>query len=261
MNEQEVFQFLDKSLVQYFEKPIPKPKKLIWKKIYRKKIEKTDEDLVSLSLNPEKILVRSQYFLQGFEGAMSDCFARKKVFLKLLEAANLLPAGYKLIILDAWRSVDLQRDLFNKFKQELKKKYPNKSEHELIKLVKEFVSLPSEDPDKPSPHNTGGSVDVTVANDKGQMLEMGTKFDDTSIKSYTRYYEKLADNEFDQETYIILKNRRLLYNVMTEVGFTNYPQEWWHYDYGNQLWAWFSNSSRAFYGKIKPSFRWELTGN
>jgi D-alanyl-D-alanine dipeptidase len=24
---------------------------------------------------------------------------------------------------------------------------------------------------------------------------------------------------------------------MHELGFTNYPEEWWHFDYGNQFYA------------------------
>jgi hypothetical protein len=33
------------------------------------------------------------------------------------------------------------------------------------------------------------------------------------------------------------KNRRLLYHAMKKAGFTNYPSEWWHYDYGDTFWG------------------------
>lgn len=42
-------------------------------------------------------------------------------------------------------------------------------------------------------------------------------------------------------------NRRLLYTVMVEAGFTNYPLEWWHYDYGDQFWGHLSKRD-AIYG-------------
>jgi D-alanyl-D-alanine dipeptidase len=34
-----------------------------------------------------------------------------------------------------------------------------------------------------------------------------------------------------------LLNRRLLYWTMREAGFTNYPYEYWHYDYGDQMYV------------------------
>jgi len=36
---------------------------------------------------------------------------------------------------------------------------------------------------------------------------------------------------------------------MTSAGFTNYPEEWWHFDFGNSFWR--------FYGLLKdgPVFR------
>ena len=32
-------------------------------------------------------------------------------------------------------------------------------------------------------------------------------------------------------------NRRILFNLMIEQGFTNHPLEWWHYNFGNHPWA------------------------
>jgi D-alanyl-D-alanine dipeptidase len=43
---------------------------------------------------------------------------------------------------------------------------------------------------------------------------------------------------------------------MTSVGFTNYVDEWWHFDFGDQNWAWMSGSDHAIHGKIAPSFPW-----
>ncbi len=36
---------------------------------------------------------------------------------------------------------------------------------------------------------------------------------------------------------------------MIEKGFTNYPMEWWHYDYGNQFWAKIKGVN-AIYGRV-----------
>ena len=48
-------------------------------------------------------------------------------------------------------------------------------------------------------------------------------------------------------------NRRMLYWLMIEAGFTNHPDEWWHYSYGDQMWAKLSNKPAAFYGAAEPA--------
>jgi zinc D-Ala-D-Ala dipeptidase len=136
-----------------------------------------------------------------------------------------------------------------------------------------FVSIPSTDPTRPSPHNTGASVDLTIVKFSEQAweelqalqnalssenwetvykaemrkwqiliesaapLNMGTAFDEVSPATLTRYYEeKVAKGEAlsprDQEA---LNNRRMFIDVMTKAGFSNYHEEWWHFDFGNQF--------------------------
>lgn len=241
------------------ERSIPKQeKKWLWKEIRSIKIKECGEKLVPLSLYPKRILVRSQYFLQGIEYALVECFAREGVLKRLIESSKMLPKGFKLVIFDVWRPVELQRTLFNKYKEEVKKEMPNKSDEEITKLALRFVALPSEDPNKPSPHNTGGAVDLIIADSEGRYLNMGTEFDETTEKSKTTHYEELFERSksLTKEEKEILKNRRFLYNIMTKVGFTNYPEEWWHFDYGNQNWAWIKGESYAIYGKAKPYLRW-----
>ncbi|MBU0612709.1 D-alanyl-D-alanine dipeptidase, partial [Patescibacteria group bacterium] len=47
-------------------------------------------------------------------------------------------------------------------------------------------------------------------------------------------------------------NRVLLRNAMVKAGFRQDKDEWWHYDYGNQIWALELNKSFAFYGEASP---------
>ena len=42
---------------------------------------------------------------------------------------------------------------------------------------------------------------------------------------------------FESEECQARDNRRILYNAMLNVGFTNYPSEWWHYDFGDLFWG------------------------
>ena len=71
---------------------------------------------------------------------------------------------------------------------------------------------------------------------------MGTGFDDFTEKSLTSHFESQSSD--------IRDNRRLLYRVMTEAGFTNYPLEWWHYDYGDSFWSYYTGKPAIYRGII-----------
>lgn len=215
-------------------------------------IEECEEKLIPLStLEPERILVKPQYFLKGFKGAPEECLVRETVAKMLVEISKMLPSGYKLVIWDAWRPIEVQKAIFNRYKGSLKNINPEVSEEDLSKLAEEYVSFPSSDENRPSPHNTGGAVDLSIIDFLGNYLNMGTAFDDFSIKSKTRYYEQLIEEKeaLSNNDLVILNNRRLLFHTMTAVDFTNYFEEWWHYDYGNQFWG-KSKGIKAIYGKI-----------
>ena len=55
----------------------------------------------------------------------------------------------------------------------------------------------------------------------------------------------------EKEDAIIFNNRRnLLKEIMILFGFVQHPNEWWHFSYGDQLWAWKNKKANALYGKI-----------
>lgn len=240
--------------------PIPLPNRVWnWAEVKSKEIRENGERLVPLSLFPEKILVRPQYFLQGIEGALPECYAREGVYKRLVEASLLLPKGYKLVILDAWRPVKVQQSLFNILKERLRSQHPNLSEEEVVNMTLKFVALPSKDPKRPSPHNTGGAIDLTIADEFGNLLYMGTEYDDPTEISRTTYFEELIakGEKLNERELEALQNRRLLYHILTSVGFTNYIDEWWHFDYGNQNWAWMKGEPYALYGPTAPNLPWK----
>lgn len=156
-----------------------------WKEV---KIEISDEELVPLSQS-SSFIVDPVYYLNGIKGAINECYVRKSI-AEMLERASLkLPIGYKFIIWDTWRPVEVQQSLYNQYKKVLSSKHPNTIEEELLAMTQKYVALPSTDVLKPSPHLTGGSVDLSIVDDKGKLLNMGTDFDDLSNKAATRYYE------------------------------------------------------------------------
>ena len=73
---------------------------------------------------------------------------------------------------------------------------------------------------------------------------MGTLFDEATPLSWSHAFESVDSSKYKRE---IRDNRRLLINGMKSVGFTNLPTEWWHFDYGNQLWGYHKNEE-AIYG-------------
>jgi len=220
------------------------PKSDGWKEV---QIIECNEALVSLNdKDSEHVVVVPKYFEQGLPNASPVIYAREGIANKLVEAAKLLPNGYKLVIWDAWRPLEVQQSLFDEYKDRLRLSNSEKSDDELTILTQTYVSLPSNNPLHPSPHYTGGAVDLSIIDDFGNPLEMGTPFDHFGIEASATYYEHV-----DQQADEIINNRRLLYSVMTAVGFSPYDEEWWHYDLGNQFDAKRTGKAYAIYGPVE----------
>ncbi|MEJ8545539.1 M15 family metallopeptidase [Brevibacillus borstelensis] len=202
------------------------------------------EAMLPLSTLSERIAVWPMYYKQGYDGTTPEAYLRKSAALRLMQAAERLPDGYRLVVFDGWRSYQVQSSLYERFKQTLLEQGWEDGEALRAELSK-FVAVPSTDVQRPSPHLSGGAVDLTIEGPDG-WLDMGTDFDDFSERAATRFYENAAPNEKAQT---IRDNRRLLYHLMTEAGFVNYPKEWWHYEYGTISWARQTNG-QAIYGGI-----------
>ncbi len=71
-----------------------------------------------------------------------------------------------------------------------------------------------------SGHSRGSTIDMTLANDDGRELDMGTPFDFFSPKSWP------ADPTVTPEQHA---NRMLLAAAMRRRGFRPYDKEWWHF--------------------------------
>ncbi|SMX27227.1 D-alanyl-D-alanine dipeptidase [Pelagimonas phthalicica] len=178
------------------------------------------------------------YFKNGLDGALAEVLVRASVYDRLIKASCNLPEGYQLVLLDGWRSKEVQNTLFHTIRQQVIADHPKLKPNEIERLTLQFASRPSDDPLRPSPHITGGSVDVTLADPDGQFLDMGSQFDEPSERSWT-----LAQVEPHH-----MERRHVLLQAMTTAGFTNLPSEWWHFDYGNWVWAWYSQEPKAIFG-------------
>lgn len=90
------------------------------------------------------------------------------------------------------------------------------------------------DPAKGSLHNKGCAVDLTLVNEQGQELDMGTEFDHFGVRAHTDY-TALPDT--------VLANRRLLREVLQKQGFVGIRGEWWHFFYARHHDCHFRNDS------------------
>jgi len=251
---------MDDPMTLWMDTPIPEQREWDWSAVKDISLVPVDEPLVTVSLLPEKIICRPEYFIQGLPGALPDCFLRERVFSLLVSASEFLPAGHRFVIFDGWRSRTLQSSLFQVLKEEIQREEPGLCGEELEKRTCQYVALPSRDRHAPSPHSTGGSVDLSIVDAQGSFLDMGTSFDTTQPSSETRYFEKKLDlqGSLGERDKLILKNRRVLYHILLQAGFTNYPDEWWHFDYGNQNWAYVKGGvEQAIYGETTPEMRWK----
>jgi D-alanyl-D-alanine dipeptidase len=45
------------------------------------------------------------------------------------------------------------------------------------------------------------------------------------------------------------RRRLALTEAMQTAGFAQHPNEWWHFSWGDQLWAWRTGAGQACYGR------------
>ena len=81
------------------------------------------------------------------------------------------------------------------------------------------------DPAKGSRHNRGGAVDIGLYSlQTGEVMDMGSDYDEFSMRAYPTYPGGTTEQ----------RNRRDILRILMEgEGFTVYPEEWWHFDYGD----------------------------
>jgi D-alanyl-D-alanine dipeptidase len=190
------------------------------------------------------IICSPMYYAQGLDGSSEQMFIREGATSALIKGSELLPFGYKLIIYDAYRSPESQKALFERERLTMKNKFPNFTSDEIDSLIQQYVALPSWDKLQPSPHGSGGAIDLSILKPNGDVLEMGTEVDSLDETSHTGYFMDSSDID----KIIFHRNRQFLYDVMIEAGFTNYPGEWWHFDFGNRTYAAIKGERNAIYG-------------
>lgn len=145
-------------------------------------------------------------------GDLNHCYLQNDAAVKLGKAQKILKKtfpGFSLIIYDGARPLAIQKKMWD-----------------IVKGTKQepYVANPAAG----SIHNFGAAVDLSIVDETGAPLDMGTPFDFFGDLAQPRLEEKyLKEGKLTKQH---VRNRQLLRNVMTEAGFIPLMIEWWHFD-------------------------------
>ncbi|MBU6214354.1 peptidase M15D vanX D-ala-D-ala dipeptidase [Patescibacteria group bacterium] len=200
-------------------------------------------------------------YYQSIPGSISSLKVRKTVAEKLAAVNEKLKTiGLEIFVFDAFRPLAVQNYFYYEWvPRYLRSIYPDKDELWILQESNAYWAKGARNKDEllasAPPHSTGGAVDMTFCfKETGHLLEMGSIFDDITEKSHTIFFEKDLDLKSFTATEA-MKNRRLLYHLMTTEGFASHPKEWWHFSYGDQMWALITNQAEALYGYAGNDFQ------
>ena len=182
---------------------------------------------------------------------------RLGVVQRLLDAQQQLvehDPRMRLSIFDAWRPIAVQAFMVDHSITELcrERGVEARSGHAFDQVVADvgrFWAAPSRDPATPPPHSTGAAVDLTLSSSDGTPLAMGGEIDAIGAVSEPQHYVGREDSEARRWH----QRRQLLAEVMGAAGFAQHPNEWWHYSFGDQLWAWRKGAAVAVYAEAVNS--------
>ncbi len=202
------------------------------------------------------------YFSQGapYPDVKHPWYLREGVIKRLVRAQEFLQIKYpdlRFGIFDAWRPVPVQAFMVELvISQECLRRglnpddMSNKSAlKELVNEIEGFWASPCLDPKLPPPHSTGGAVDITLIDLNDAQLDMGSSIDEIGSVSLPDYYLEAANENPETQANVWHQRRCVLFEVLRDQGFARHPKEWWHFSYGDQMWAWNFESPTAIYGR------------
>lgn len=212
-------------------------------------VNKQDPLVKMVSTN--KILVAPNWTIPGdFEGGMyadyiaehpeyDGVYVRSELLKKIEASAKSLADPYRLVIRAGHRPIAVQKRLLKECAADYKRDNPGVSDEEALEHARDFVS----DPDITlPPHVCGAAVDVEIIDTStGKYLDFGTAIGEDNEKSFL-YYSDLTEEQ--------KANRLMLVKAMLDAGLASCMTEWWHFSYGDQLWAWFYGEENSLYSPI-----------
>ena len=177
--------------------------------------------------------------VSAFRADDSGDFAlvRAGLAARLLQAAELLPRGSHLLLIEGYRPAALQRRYFDGYLSSLREASPGSDEEHLRMLASRYVSPP-----EIAPHSAGAAIDLTLCSGDGTELDLGTPVNATPEQSAGACY-----TGHPSVTGEARRNRAALSEALGAAGLVNYPTEWWHWSYGDRYWAMATGAPSAIY--------------
>ncbi len=205
------------SILFFIEKSIPNAQQCEME-IQMKKIGLIDIQTVNPKIKVElKYSSKDNFIGYDVYGCMTKAFLQKEAAEHLSKASDLLQfenPGLQLLIYDAARPSWAQKILWDSLKK------PESSKHIYVA-----------NPKRGSIHNYGCAVDLTIVDQKGEPLDMGTTFDFFGNLAQPRLEKNMLKKGMLQP--IQYANRLILRKVMLKAGFSTTSSEWWHFNYGS----------------------------
>ncbi len=205
-------------------------------------IQESQELLVDLPDVFDRVTPHPYATLGAPYGARSPFCLRTGVIERLHQAQaylQQLKPDWRLQVFDAYRPVAVQQFMVDHTLGAVLRDRGwdadtiTPAQHQdALNQVYKFWAMPNLNPLTPPPHSTGAAIDLTIVDATGQPVDMGGAIDELSERSHPEHYVGRADAEH----YDI--HRQLLNYCMSQAGFERHYHEWWHFSYGDQLWAW-----------------------
>src|ERR1700748_2762971 len=193
---------------------------------------------------------RNPPYWHRVDGATDKLLLRRSVVEKLSRVnARAARAGLELFLFDAWRPRAVQAYFHDVWMPaELKRRGVTLEGAALLSEVERYWAAPTDSAASPAPHATGGAIDLTLRWKGGDALWMGSLFDDVTALAHRDRFANLDAENFSFSDREARANRRLLHWLMVEEGFAGHPDEWWHFSWGDQMWAALTGEARAHSG-------------
>ena len=173
-----------------------------------------------------------------------ETYMRSGLVERLLAAdLNLRESGYRLLILEGWRSPIIQHRMYRAVEIKIRERYPQLEGEELRHMVETFTAPLSDE--VPPPHSTGGAVDLALADIHGNPLDAITPYETYDPVGFLTAAPGLSE--------AAQRHRHILAEALLAQGVTNYASEYWHWSYGDQGWAYRGNHAHALYGAVAPT--------